>query len=256
MATAYGARPIADDHKLFLTLAIAMAATIAAGFSFDLAVGRSSFAVPLHVHVHALVFFGWTALYVLQTALIAVRSRGLHRRLGWLGAGWAATVVAVGFYTTAVMVREGRVPFVFTPGFFLIMNALTALCFGGLVAAAIRLRRRTEWHRRLLTCAMATLTGPAFGRLLPLPLLIPYAGQYVFVATLIFPVWGMIADRRLHGRVHAAWWWGTAALAASQLLMILLAAGPLGSAIYTAATAGTPGDAVAPFVYPAFPPGP
>ena len=30
------------------------------------------------------------------------------------------------------------------------------------------MRRRTDWHRRLMFCGMAILTGPGLGRLLPM----------------------------------------------------------------------------------------
>ena len=48
-----------------------MAAVIVAGFSLNLALGRSTFAVPVIYHVHAVTFFAWTGLFVLQTRLAA-----------------------------------------------------------------------------------------------------------------------------------------------------------------------------------------
>ncbi len=166
----------------------------------------TTFVVPLMLHLHALVFFGWTLLFVLQTALVGRSSARLHKRLGWIGAVWAATVVTLGLYTTIMMVSRGAAPFFFTPSYFLSMNSLTVIGFGGLTAAAIIMRRRTAWHRRLMICGMAILTGPAFGRLLPLPLLIPWASWAVFAAVMILPVVGMAVDRRGNGHVHPAWW--------------------------------------------------
>ncbi|QAY75856.1 hypothetical protein [Sphingosinicella sp. BN140058] len=254
MATLTAAR--GQDDRFFLTLSIAMALTIVAGFSLQLAMGRSSFASPIHVHVHALLFFGWVTLYVAQNVLVTRGSIALHRRLGWLGAGWAAAMVIVGIFTTATMVRNGTAPFFFEPAYFLLMNSLSILCFGGLTTAAILLRRRTEWHRRLHVCGMAMLTGPAFGRLLPMPLLIPYAGWAVFAALLLWPMLGLAADRSRRGRVHPAWWCGLAAMAATQLAMTLVAHSPLGLRLYAAVTAGTPGARVPPLDFPPPPAGP
>lgn len=253
--TAFGTAGRSEGHGLFLGLAIAMAVTIVAGFSMQLAMGRSTFAAPWPVHLHALVFFGWTALYVLQNALVATGSVALHRRLGWIGAGWAAAVVVIGVATTVMMVRRGSAPFFFQPAFFLFMNSLSVLCFGGLVGAAIRLRRRTDWHRRLMTCGMAGLTGPAFGRLLPMPLLIPWAAWAVFAAILILPLIGLVVDTRRRGRVHPAWLWGIGALTITQLAMGIMAGSVPGLAVYDLVTAGAPGAAVAPLAYPAPPPG-
>jgi hypothetical protein len=250
--TASAYRQYTSDHGFFLKMAAAIAVTIVLGFSTQLALGRSTFAAPPLVHVHAVVFFGWVGFYVLQSALVARGSVALHRRLGWIGAGWAAVIVLLGITTTVAMVRRGTTPFFFQPGYFLFMNCLTVLAFGGLVAAAIRLRRRTEWHRRLLLCAMAILTGPAFGRLLPMPLLIPHGGWGVFACVMLFPLVGALADRR-RGRVHPAYWWGMGVIAGTQLLIGAIAASGAGVAAYHAVAARSAGDAIDPLLFPPFP---
>jgi hypothetical protein len=242
------------DDRFFFVMAVVMALTLVAGFSVQLAMGRSSFQAPMLVHVHALTFFGWTVYFVVQAGLGAGGSLGLHRRLGWLGAAWAAAMVIVGTAATVAMVRRGAVPFFFQPLGFLLMNALSVLTFALLVAAAIALRRRTDWHRRLLYCGMALLTGPGWGRLLPMPLLIPFAELAVFGAVMIFPLIGVIADLRRSGRVHPAWWAGIAALCAFQLSLSPLAHSVAGQALYASVTAGTPGAAVPPLAYPPLPP--
>ncbi|MFL6787157.1 MAG: hypothetical protein ACJ8FC_00670, partial [Sphingomicrobium sp.] len=58
------------DERFFLKSAIIMAVIIAAGFSFQLATGRSTFASPVRVHVHALLFMGWVAIYLTQNSLV------------------------------------------------------------------------------------------------------------------------------------------------------------------------------------------
>jgi hypothetical protein len=243
-------RRLSADHRFFLISSIVMAATIALGFSTQLALGRSSFSAPIGVHIHALVFFGWTVFYVLQNALVASGSVALHRRLGWLGAGWATVIVLLGTYTTVAAVRRATTPFFFEPGYFLFMNSLTALGFGALTAAAIKLRRRTAWHRRLLLCGMAILTGPAFGRLLPMPLLIPYASWGVFVAVMLFPIAGIVRDWRRSRRIHPAWWWGAGTIVTIQVAIGALAYSGPGLSIYGGVTAGSPGAAVAPLRFP------
>ena len=45
-----------DDRGFFLGGAIAMAVTIAAGFSLQLTMGRSSFGAPPLIHAHAIAF--------------------------------------------------------------------------------------------------------------------------------------------------------------------------------------------------------
>lgn len=256
MATIFAAPRMAKDDKLFLILAICIAAIVAFGFSLHLGMGRSTFAAPALVHAHALVFMGWVAIYVAQTALAATGSMALHRRLGWLATGWIVLMVVMGTTVTIAMARRGHVPFFFEPAYFLVMNPLSVLTFAGLTAAAVVMRRRTDWHRRLHTCGMAFLIGPAWGRILPMPLMIPYAGWGVFTAVMLVPVAGAIVDARRRGHVHPAWWWGMAAMAAAQVAMGLIAYSPMGTAIYRAATAGSPGAAIDPLAFPPPPGGP
>lgn len=79
----------------------------------------------------------------------------------------------------------------------------------------------------------------AFGRLLPMPLLVPYAGVAVIIPSLGFIVAGVIRDRRKQGRVHPAWWWGMDACIGVVILIQVVAYSPLGLALYAAATAGS-----------------
>lgn len=256
MATlAMHARPhrTAGDERFFMIAALAMAGVTVAGFSLNAATGRSSFSAPLSVHLHALLFMGWMVLYVVQNALVATGNVAVHRRLGWLSALWLPAMVVTALYVIVAMLRRGAVPFFFTPIYFLTMDVMTLASFVGLVAAAIRLRRRTDWHRRLMFCGMAAFTGPGFGRLLPMPLLIPYAGQAAVAASLLFPAAGMIADRRRNGRVHPAWWWGIGAILGGQLVAEIVARTSLGGWLYEWVAAGSPGAAVSPTAYPAPP---
>ena len=230
------------EHKFFLTMAIVMALVIVAGFAANLAMRRSSFAVPLLFHVHAFVFFGWIVLYVTQNALVATGSVALHRRLGWLAAVWAPVMVLLGTAMTVYSLRRNGGPPFFDVREFLFANPLGVLVFAGLVAAAIMNRRRTDWHRRLMFCAMAYLTGPGFGRLLPLPLLIPWAFWVAaFVAPSIFPLIGMVFDFRRNRKVHPAWLWGIGAALAAFVAADLIAYSAPGTAFARAMIAGSPG---------------
>src|ERR1043165_6633517 len=138
MATATHDFPVASsgDDRFFVRGAVLMAFTIVAGFLFQHAMGRSTFASPPLVHAHAIVFMGWVALYLLQNIFVARGDRALHRRIGWIGAGWGVAMVVLGCWVTVAMVRRGQVPFFFRPLHFLVFDPMTIFTFAGLTAAA------------------------------------------------------------------------------------------------------------------------
>lgn len=244
------------DDRFFLITAFVMAGIIAAGFSLQLGMGRSSFLSPALVHAHAIVFMGWVVLYVVQNVFAASGSMALHRRLGWIGAGWIVAMVVLGLAVTVAMVRRGQVPFFFRPLHFLVFDPVSVLTFAGLTVAAILLRRQTQWHRRLHFSGMALLLGPAFGRLLPMPLLAPWAWEATTAAVLILPMVAAIADVRRYGRVHPALLWGIATILGSAALTEAITYSPVGAALYRSVTAGSPGADLPPLDFAPPPAGP
>ena len=243
------------EERFFLKCAIIMALFIADGFSFQLGMGRSTFASPVRVHLHALLFMGWMVIFVLQNALVATGRISLHRKLGWLAAGWMIAMVISGFFVTLVMVRNGVVPFFFRPLNFLIFDPAAILTFAGLTTAAVAMRRQTDWHRRLHFAGMTLLLGPAFGRLMPMPFLPPFAWEATFLACLI--VFGIIIalDSRRRGSIHPAWKWGLGAWLGMFVVTEALTYSPVGLAIYDVAVAGSPGASVDPLAFPPAPEG-
>lgn len=234
----------AREERFFGTLAILMALVIVAGFTTQFLAGRSTFASPLRVHVHAVAFMGWVALFVAQSWLATRGPFALHRKLGWIAAAWMALMVPAALWVIVVALRNGTSPFFFQPQEFLIGNPLSMFLFVGFTIAAIAMRKRTDWHARLHICGMTMIMGPGFGRLLPMPLLIPYAFEATGMVALVFVFAGMIRDKRKFGRVHPAWWMGVAAMATLMVLPNLLAPTAFGEWLYTSTVAGSPGEAV------------
>lgn len=245
---------ISGNTRFFTVMAVVMSAIIVAGFTVNLAMGRSSFAVPAIYHIHAAVFMAWIGLYLLQHLSASAGNWGLHARLGRLAYLWVPLMVATGTAVMIVVARRTGGPFFFHVSEFLWSNIATLWCFGGLAGWALLRRRYTGWHRRLMLCAMAILTGPGLGRLLPLPLMIPHAWSITVTLTMVFPVIGMIADRRATGRVHPAYWWGLGIYLAVFLASLALAYSPFGMAVTGDLIAGTPGAQrpIEPFLPPDF----
>jgi hypothetical protein len=208
------------DRLFFLAMALAIAATVAVGFGVDVARPEIGFATaPLQVHLHGAVFSLWIAFFVLQSGLIVGGSVALHRRLGWAGAGLATLMVVLGLATTLMALQQHRVPPFFPPGVFLVLDITCIATFGGLTAAAIRLRRSPEWHRRLMLCGTIMVMSPALGRILPMAALGPLATWAVFAGMAVYLGSGMMFDRITRGQVHRAYYWGGGAILLSQALI-------------------------------------
>ncbi|GIL38442.1 hypothetical protein [Roseiterribacter gracilis] len=244
-----------DDRGFFLAGAIVMAVTIVAGFTLNLAMGRSGFGAPLLVHAHAVAFMAWVAIYLAQNILVTRGNIALHRRLGWFAAGWVVVMLVLGCAITVFDIRVVHVPFFFRPLHFLVFNPLSLFAFAGLTYAAIALRRRTDWHRRLHFCGMAMMVAPAVGRLLPLPLLTPFAWEATFAVCLLFPLAGVVMDLRRSGHVHPAWLYGLAVTFAVLAVTEAVTYSPIGKALYQVVAAGSKGADVAPLAF-GRPPGP
>lgn len=246
----------ARSETFAVKLAIAMALTVVAGFSLQLAMGRSTFGSPLRVHVHAFAFMGWVTIFLLQTYFATRGPLALHRKLGWVAAAWVLLMLGAAMTVIVVAARNGTIPFFFQPQLLLIGDPINLLAFAVLTYAAIVMRRRTDWHSRLHLGAMALLTAPALGRLLPLPLLIPWSFEAAGVATLVFPIAGMIRDRRVLGRIHPAWFVTVATFLTYTAAYEAVTYSPLGDYLYAEVTAGSHGAQVPGLAFPPPPAGP
>ncbi len=238
------------EYRFYALLATAMAVLVVIAFSVQVSMGRSTFASPLRVHLHAVAFMGWISLFLAQSWFAARGDMTLHRRLGWLSLGWMALMLTAAAWVMIAMTRNAKIPFFFPPQQLLIGDPLALLGFVGLSCWAIARRRDTEWHARLHICAMASLMAPAFGRLIPMPLLIPYALEISSLLVLVFPITGMIRDLRQRGRVHPAWLAGAAILLTNIAMVDVIAYSPVGAAVYRTVTTGSPGAQIDPLAYP------
>jgi len=246
--------PATGDERFFLRAAVLMTIAVVGGFANQYLAGRSTFASPIRVHIHAFFFMGWVAIYLMQNIFVATGRLDLHRRLGWVAAFWIIPMMFMGCYVTVVLVRAGGVPFIFKPLQFLAFDPAIVFTFAALTIAAVTMRRRTEWHRRLHYCGMSMLMGPGIARLLPLPLLMPWTWEAIFASCLIFPLVGVYADVRRSGHAHPAWRYGIATMFVGFLLTEVVTYSPLGTALYGAVVRGSPGASVAPLQFGSPPP--
>lgn len=200
-----GAGLIERERKFFLYMAIACAVPLVIGFSTQFAFGRSKIDSPWWVHAHGMSFTAWMLFYIVQNWLVVRGSLKLHRTLGVIGAVWMGWLVVIGVTATTMAVILHRVPFFFEANVFLVMDTFNIVGAAALVWLAVRLRKSAAWHKRLMLCSMIFLTGPGWGRFLPMPLVGPYAVYLAFAPQLIYWAIGMVWDARNRGRVHSAY---------------------------------------------------
>jgi hypothetical protein len=119
--------------------------------------------LPWLVHLHGAVFSAWILLLLVQARLVAMKRTDLHRTLGVAGGTLAVLMLVVGYFVAINAARRtaqipGQLQFLIVP-----VGAL--IVFPVLVGAAFLLRRRVDFHKRLMLLATIELMNAAVDRL-------------------------------------------------------------------------------------------
>jgi len=158
-------RPIAE-RRFYVGAAIGVVVVVLAGFSVDRDLLHDMSSLSLLVRLHGTLMFGWIALFLTQTLLVARHRVDLHRRLGIFGAVLAAGMVVANITTLVTAFRLGgdHLP----PGIpapeFLSLALFDVLTFAMLVSGGIALRGHSAWHKRLMLLAALMVLDAALFR--------------------------------------------------------------------------------------------
>lgn len=231
---AFGAA--AERPRFWLWMAIAIVAIAFTGFlpSYwqPLAAGR--FAGQPIMHIHGALFFGWTLLYLTQTALVGAGQVKIHRGLGMVG------IALIGMMMFSVPVASINSMFVadrISPAAGDLARQFSAVpltgmvTIAGLFTVAIANVRRADVHKRFMFMMQIGMVQAAAGRVVAALLTppgtlpgTPPPGAFVSVpagiAVDLLLVAGMIYDRRTLGHVHWAYKVGVPIVLAQQLLVV------------------------------------
>jgi len=188
------------SRYFYLCMSLALAGLVVLGFSRT--VNANLFHAnpprPLLLWIHGAAFSTWMVFFVAQSLLVRVRKVGIHRLLGWFGAGLATVMVVLGFTIAVVMTRFDA--FVLQQkgvDSFLSIPFCDMIVFGSCMALAIYWRKKPEYHRRLVFIATCGLMDAAIGRF-----------NFMFDHNLFYPaldvliVLGLMRDWVVAGRVH------------------------------------------------------
>jgi len=231
-----------SDTRFFVWLAGACVVIAVGGFTptYWLQVPVGTFIGTPLMHLHGLLYTAWVLLLFAQCRMIEKRRYRHHRAWGMAGIALAALMVAVG---TALAVRgfaEHVAVYGDSARRFLIVPLFSMVSFPLFFGLAVANVRRSDWHRRLMFVATASLLGAALARVFFTafvgagPGMRPGIGAPLAVNATLVPVLlsnlvivaGMVHDWRTRGKPHPAWTIGLIALVGSELLRTPISASP------------------------------
>src|SRR6185437_10748805 len=209
---------MAFDRRFYTAACVTTFAAVFVGFArtYYLKFLFGTPALPWLLHLHGALMTSWFVLFFAQTCLVAGRRVDLHRRLGVFGAVLTFMIVGLGV-VVSVRAAMGAVSTPPThPAEFLALlgyNLVSIVVFAGFVAAALILRRRSDYHKRLMLLAALSILGQPLARVVSdfTAVLLVYSFVLVYVAI----------DTARHHRLHPAFAWGAPLLIVALHLAFL-----------------------------------
>jgi hypothetical protein len=196
---------------------------------------QGQFAAPPIIHIHGLIFFGWTVLFCTQAWLVASGRVLAHREWGLLGVAWATAMLFVVF--AAVV---SRIHLLSEAGYRTEQLSFSWIQIGGILffatifTLAIVNVKRSETHKRLMLLGTVSLLQAPVARWFVIFLAPPVPPGEVgpppplfvaippgLVADLLLVV-AIVHDWRTRGKPHPVYIFGGIALLVIQLTTPLI----------------------------------
>jgi hypothetical protein len=176
-------------------------------------------------HFHGLLLFGWTCLYLAQTAFVAYGRTLRHRSWGLAGIAWFSVTICSTF---AILIHSMRSAEALGPQVaesvrpIIIVSFVTIPLVCVLFGAAIANVHRPQVHKRFMVLVMVVLLQAAVARLLPFRPPGPPSLQTTVVTGLVTDLLVLVAmlhDWRTRDRPHSVYVWGGLLLVAIHVLV-------------------------------------
>jgi hypothetical protein len=249
------ARKARRSGTFYFSMALIFVAIAFAGFAptYFVPLAADRFAAPVLVHIHGLLFFGWTILLLLQTRLVGRGRIELHRAFGLVGISLATAMLFTGVALIVHLLGEQIAAGQAAAGRAGAIVAATQIAmFVSFFVIAIANLRRADVHKRAMLLATVNLMNAAAGRLV-LALEALTAGMSIAdfrarataAETLLAGVGGALVvdllilvmithDWRARGRPHRLYVIGGACVLAVQVVRVPLAQTAIGHALTNA----------------------
>jgi len=154
------------NPRFYLLIALALVTFVVVGFapSYYLRILTDPPPLTTLLHIHAVVFTVWMALFLAQVGLVAAHRVDLHRKLGIASAIFAGVVVAVGVLSVFQTAISNHVsPSGLAPPQFSIVGFTSIGLFAVFIGLGLVLRRRPGLHRRFMILGFIASISPASG---------------------------------------------------------------------------------------------
>ena len=176
------------------------------GVTYVVPMARRTFSAPWFVHLHGASALSWIVLIIVQAKLVRGRRTPLHRRLGQIALPLALVVWASGI-ATAVWAAERDLPELGTAATSGLGGTVIGLTlYLLLVIAALAMRLRPDWHKRLVMLATIQVLWPAFSRLRHLLPAVPNPEIWFALVLAYLPILvAALRDRWVYGKIHPVW---------------------------------------------------
>jgi hypothetical protein len=207
-----GASEVASRFYLYLSLWMWVLAIVGFGPGYVSALVEGTWIRSIPVHLHAVVYVGWLALFTYQVALPSGGQLARHRRLGMALVTYAALMIVVGLVVTFSRFADRVAADEFVVAQHSLIHPLSDMfIFPLLFGLAVYFRKFPATHKRLMVVATTFLLVAAVGRMSflgdPPPTL-------VYDLVWLSPIWiAMVRDAIVSRMIHPAYAIGLLALA-------------------------------------------
>lgn len=154
--------------KLFLWLGVLGIVVAIIGFTktFFIPLFSGTFSAPPAIYIHGAFLFGWVGFFAAQSLWVQQARLRRHKQMGWIGGGLVAgvilsTLVVATLASQRTAAASGDISLA-SAELFVVM--LEMAVFGALIISAFLLRRRPDFHKRLMLLALIASLGPAWFR--------------------------------------------------------------------------------------------
>jgi len=157
------------------------------------------------VQLHGFLFSAWFVLLFVQMTLIAKRRIDLHRRIGYIGALLALSIVIVGMIVTIHAAKYGTLAK--PPGLpianFLVVPFFDDIVFATLAGAGLYFRTKPQIHKRLMILATLGILTAGVARI-PLDFIRNRDITTLFLLSDVVALVYIVHDTLTHKRLHPA----------------------------------------------------